>query len=437
MIAHHHVDALRARPNDPDVATLRADALHWLVRAGERDASTGAQAAAARQFVTAAELVGGHQDEDAALHAADLWMRAARSTMFAGDFAQALSAAERASALRAEHGHDRLVALADGLRGRVLVLSGRPEEARALLRRAVAVLEREPSADTVEVMTELAAAYSMSGLDEADELTTRALTLAQDLDVENRLVVDLLISRAVFLATRDRSVEAVALLREAQRRAEDDGSLLQQMRASLNIGDALSWTSPTEALPHVLEAERLARQGGFRYYLGYSLVNVVLCLLLTGDWVRAEEVALTMVEEDHLDDMTIGSPTLTIVRALRGAPDAGLVETRWTPTGTRRNARTWSTPVPSWRSRPGTPCARRAGNLVGHQRPRGDALRRLRGRLAAGRPRGPRGRGRRHRRCPARPARRAPSGAVPPLVRAERQLALARRTADPVDRVAA
>lgn len=93
------------------------------------------------------------------------------------------------------------------------------------------------------------------------------------------------------------------------------------MRASLNLGDAVSWAAPTEALLHALEAERLAREGGFRYYLGFSVVNVVLCSLLTGDWALAEDVVTRALDEDDLGDMTVVPPTAAVVWALRGDSD--------------------------------------------------------------------------------------------------------------------
>ena len=83
----------------------------------------------------------------------------------------------------------------------------------------------------------------------------------------------------------------------------------------------MSWASPSEALLHALEAERLAREGGFRYYLGFSVVNVVLCSLLTGDWALAEDVVTRALDEDDLGDMTVVPPTAAVVWALRGDSD--------------------------------------------------------------------------------------------------------------------
>jgi tetratricopeptide (TPR) repeat protein len=439
VIAWHHLDALKARPNDADVDVVRADALAWLDRAGERAGSTGAHPTAARLYSSAAELVG-DGDEQRALRAADLWMSAGRASLFAGDWTTAVDAATRAGSLRAAYGHERLVALAEGLRGRATVLLGRPDEARTLLRDALTVLEREPGPDTVALMNELSAAYSLSGQDEADELGVRALVLGQELGVDDLLVADLLINRGVFLTSRDRPVESVALFREAQRRAEAAGSLHHQVRACLNIGDAISWVSPAESLTYSLEAARLARQGGFRYYLGYGLANVVLCSLLTGDWARADEVSRTLMDEEALTDMAIVPPTVAIVRGLRGDPDGGRAALEATTEAERdpqeraylayaravlafvtgdREAAALALDAATTSARVGLhsdvfvaswPLAARTAHETGDDAATATLLGLIEDR---------------HR------------GTVPPLVRAERLLTLARPTADPVDRVAA
>jgi hypothetical protein len=110
------------------------------------------------------------------------------------------------------------------------------------------------------------------------------------------------------------------MFREALRKAESTGSIHQRARACLNLGDAVSWDHPREALEHALEAEGLSREGGFRYYLGFSVVNIALCSLLTGDWTLAEEIMTRAMDEDDLGDMSIVPPTAAVVWALRGDP---------------------------------------------------------------------------------------------------------------------
>ncbi len=323
VVARHHLHALEARPTDDDVPALRSTALRWQVRAGDRSSSTGAQASAARLYASAAELAADAESEKGALEAADLWMRSGRAALAAADWPATIAAAERAAALRTTYGHPRLVALADALRGRAMIVGGSPDEARRLLTRSLEALSDEPGHDTMEVMTAVGGAYAMSGQPEADDLTQRGLVLAQQLGIEDLLMVDLLIHRGIALSTQDRWIEALAHFHEASRLAEVHGSTVHRARAALNIGDAVSWHSPQEGLLQALEVQALARQVGFRYYLGYGIVNAVVCCLLTGDWQLAEEQVRTALDEDDLGDMAIVAPTATLVLALRGDPAAG------------------------------------------------------------------------------------------------------------------
>jgi predicted ATPase len=56
VIAGHYLDALRAVPEDPDTAQIRASAIGTLIRAAERAERTGAPALTATSYATAAQL---------------------------------------------------------------------------------------------------------------------------------------------------------------------------------------------------------------------------------------------------------------------------------------------------------------------------------------------------------------------------------------------
>ena len=353
-----------------------------------------------------------------------------------------MAAAERAAALRTTYGHPRLVALADALRGRGMLVGGSPDEARRLLIQSLEALSDEPGHDTMEVMTAVCGAYAMSGQPEADDLTERGLILAQQLGIEDLLVVDLLIHRGIALTTQDRWIEGLAHFHEASRLAEVHGSTVHRARAALNIGDAVSWHSPQEGLVQALEVQALSRQVGFRYYLGYGIVNAVVCCLLTGDWQRAEEQIRTALDEDGLGDMTIVWPTAALVFALRGDPAAGRAVLAAAEEGEHDPQE--QAYIDFARAVPGfvegdhdgaLTWARRSVEVERHGRA---ALRRLRARVAAGGARRTRG-GR--RRCAAEPAddaRRPPRGrGTSPDRGRVSELARARLVEDPADRVAA
>ncbi len=318
VVAQHHARALRARPNDPDVAQLRAEAGQWLERAGERAGATGAPASAARLFATAAGLAEENADEAGALAAADFWMRSGFACLTIADGQGVVNAASRAAELRARHGRSRAVAMAQVLRGRGLFLLGRPEEARTLMLAATAELEAEPGVDTVEAMADALAPFSMSGLDTAEELTERALVLAQKLGVTGPYWIDLLIHRGLVLGTRDRKPEAASYFREALRLGVLGDAPLAQARALLNLGDAVSSTDPAEGLRLAHQVVDLARQSGARYYLLYGTSNGVLCALVTGEWDTAEALVTSALEEDGLTDVGILTPTAALISALRG-----------------------------------------------------------------------------------------------------------------------
>ena len=118
---------------------------------------------------------------------------------------------------------------------------------------ATAELEADPGTDTVEAMADALSAFSMSGLDAAEELTERALVLAQQLGVTGSHRIDLLIHRGLVLGTRDRKGEAATYFREALRLAVAADSPVDQARALLNLGDAVSSTDPAEGLRLALQ----------------------------------------------------------------------------------------------------------------------------------------------------------------------------------------
>ena len=185
-------------------------------------------------------------------------------------------------------------------------------------------------------MADALAPFSMSGLDTAEELTDRALVLAQRLGVTGPHWIDLLIHRGIVLGTRDRKLEAAAYFREAFRLGIASDSPLAQARALLNLGDSVSSTDPAEGLRLAHQVVDLARQTGARYYLLYGTSNGVLCALVTGEWDTADALVTSALEADGLTDVGILVPTAALMSALRG--DASLARTTLAPlAGERRD----------------------------------------------------------------------------------------------------
>jgi class 3 adenylate cyclase/tetratricopeptide (TPR) repeat protein len=319
VIARHHLDALEARPNDDDVASVRAGAVEWLVRAAERARSTGAQATAARLFASAAELTG-ETDEATALRSADLWMEAAKAAYEEADYEPAIAAADRARALRQTHGRDRLAAVVEGLRGRTLRRAGRPDEAREALLAAMEVLDSEPGVDTVEVACALAAVCSFDEYSDGDDVTARALALAEGLAAGNRLLAEAFNNRGLFLGSRGRRLESIAYFQQALGFAEAAADLPVTAMALGNLADTHLFAAPRDALAYTLRGMELARQVGARYNMANSVANAVLCMLRLGEWDAAADAVDTALERDGLGDIAEVTLAAAMVWGLRGEP---------------------------------------------------------------------------------------------------------------------
>ena len=319
MISRHHLDALEARPHDVDVDSLRATAVEWLVRAAERALSTGAQATAARLFASAAERTCGpdEADETVALRSADLWMHAAKAGYEEADYdaASPLRTTPRGSGA---HGHARLVAVIQALRGRALRRSGRGGQARTDLLAAMAVLEEEPGLDTVEVAASLATVSALDEYDDADEVTARAISLAERLGADDRVLADVFSSRGLMLNYLGRRLEAIGYLRQSLAFAEACGDPLLMSNPLGNLADVSLFASPREGLDYTQRSIDVARQTGSRYGIGISTINAILCLLRLGDWDEADRTLVDALDRDSLGDIPEVTTAAALVWSLRG-----------------------------------------------------------------------------------------------------------------------
>ena len=320
VIARHHLDALEARPNDVDVDSLRATAVEWLVRAAERARSTGAQASAARLFASAAELTCGSEepDEAVALRSADLWMQAAAAGYQEADYERCLAATGHAERLRQAFGQTRLVAVIQALRGRALRRSGRADEARADLLGAMAVLEEEPGLDTVEVAASLASLCALDEYGDADQVTARAISLAERLGAGDRLLADVFNSRGLMLNYSRRRLEAIGYFRQALGFAEASGDVALMSNPLGNLADVSLFESPREGLAYTNRSMDLARQTGSRYGMALGVTNKVLCLLRLGEWDEADRTLVDALDRDSLGDIPEVTTAAALIWSLRG-----------------------------------------------------------------------------------------------------------------------
>jgi tetratricopeptide (TPR) repeat protein len=303
MIATHLLDALTAVPDDSDVPDLRSDAVAMLTRAGERAERTGAPAVATTTYSTAADLLDETRTPEADLAAAALRERAGAAAYATGVFGTAIELYELAAGSYRRQGDGRAAARAETFTAGALRRQGRLEEALTKITAALSALEPDPDADTVSALAELATVHAFAGnATEANQVSDAALAQAQALGLPNAVLAGLFTISGISHTMADRPAQAVANLREAVLRAEAAGDSAAAARALINLGDTLTTTDPAAAAEANRAAMTHCRRIGARDSMGIAQANLIQALLLTGDWITAEQVYSSGASEDGLGD---------------------------------------------------------------------------------------------------------------------------------------
>jgi class 3 adenylate cyclase/tetratricopeptide (TPR) repeat protein len=300
VVARHLLDALAAVPDDPDVPDLRQRAVAALVRAAERAERTGAPATAARAYTTAADLHTQAGTVDDILAAAQLHERAGAAARVADDHRGSAGSYRRAAETYQRHGMARDAARARVGQARAARNDGRFDEAGPLLGEALTVLGDQPDADTVAALRELATLESSVGRD-ADQLFQKALTHAQSLGLPDDTIAELFVNQGVMYGFSNRPAQATAMLTAALTLVEgrDDRGAAG---ALLNLADVLLRTDPAAAAEAAGKAVASARRVGSRYDLPIAVSNLMLALLLTGQWDAAGAAYDTAVDDGVADE---------------------------------------------------------------------------------------------------------------------------------------
>jgi class 3 adenylate cyclase/tetratricopeptide (TPR) repeat protein len=326
VIATHLIDALTAVPDDPDVPELQQQAVAMLTRAGERAVRTGAPAAAAKTFATAAELLE-HGTPEGDLTAARLHERAGSALGASRDFATSREHYRHALAIYQRQGRVRDAGRAMTFTARMLRREGMLEDARAQVLGALELLEAEPDADFVRALGERAAVESFAGNAAlADEYSALALSEAQALGLPDRDLADLFVTRGIAHALASRPIQAAANLREGVRRAEAAHDGFATARGLLNLGDALSSSDPPAAIEATRSAMAITRRLGDRYLMATLAANLIQDLLMIGDWDEAHRVYADQMNDDAMEDRTFafGAATLMAFSGDRPGLDVAL-----------------------------------------------------------------------------------------------------------------
>jgi class 3 adenylate cyclase/predicted ATPase len=324
VIARHYLDALHAIPDDPDTGHIRQQTISALVRAAERAERTGAPAAAASNYATAADL-NPASTPDGGRAGAVLWEKAAEAAIISGDLSTSLDHAGHARHCFLELGQVRAAARVQATAGMALRRQGRHGEAREQLTAAVGILRADPDTDTVRALEQLATLEVFAGSPDADQLSAEALALGQDLGASADRLARLFLNRGTYHGTAGRWPQYVGYLHEAARLAAqaEDNQLLGTVL--LNLSDALAVTDPAAASEAGRTAVGHLRQAGARELLAYATANQVAALLLLGDWDSAESVLVQAQDADGLGGVEYLSCYREWLSALRG--DTGSSDT--------------------------------------------------------------------------------------------------------------
>jgi class 3 adenylate cyclase/predicted ATPase len=322
VVARHYLDALDAVPDDPDAGQIRGQAIVALTRAAERAGRTGAPARAAASYAAAARLTQVGTADAQQTAAAVLWEHAAQAAVTNADWAAAAEHAGQAGDLYLQGGDTRSAARAQVIGGQALRRWGRHAQAREQLAAAMAVLRDDRDADTVRALDELATLEAFAGSPAADALSAEALTLGQDLAVDDATLAGLFITRGVCHTFAGRNPEAAAYFREAARLAGQAGDSFEQGRALLTLADAVTGTDPTAGAAAAQVAAAQLRQAGDRERLAFAVGNLAQALLMTGDWDGAEAELAQAADADGLAGIEPLACYRAWVAALRGDTDA-------------------------------------------------------------------------------------------------------------------
>ncbi len=322
VIARHYLDALHALPDADDTPHIRGQAITALIRAADRAKRTGAPATAATTYATAAQLT---QQAAAQPGAPDqqpdpgaLWEKAADAASLSGDCAQAIRHADQARAYYLEQDQPRSAARCQAAAGSDLRRLGRHTEAREQLTAALKVLRPEPDTDTVRVLQDLASLEIFAGSPEADRLTTEALILGQDLGADTTRLAKLFATRGIYLHFAARSTEGIAYFAQAVRLAEQAGDNAIVGGVLLNLAEVLSGTDPGPAAETARTAAGHLRQVGDRPMLSGAIENLAHALLLLGDWDAAADALASATDADGLHGIEFLAGDRAFLAALRG-----------------------------------------------------------------------------------------------------------------------
>ncbi len=285
VIAAHRVDAYRLLPDDPDAAELRDGARADLLRAADRAGSLAAPAEAFRLVTMALDLVPDGPGQ-AALHE-----RAGALALQKGAVDEAERQFTRAIEIHESAADAAAAARVRALRGDVLFLQGRSDEAVAEMEEAYAVMaDRPPDADLAQLGAQLGRLCGMIGQEaRGHEPLERSIDIAEELGLAGVLSNALNTKGLWTLAYTNRREESRSLLLGALRVALAGNEPQAAMRAYFNLSferegvDDYTHGYDTDGLA-------LAERTGDQQWKRSFLLHTSFTAAEQGDWDEAMRI---------------------------------------------------------------------------------------------------------------------------------------------------
>ena len=293
VLASHYVEAYHAAPDASDAASIKALARGALVGAAKRAGSLAASLEARLYYEQALELA----DEDA--DSAVLHEGAGQMAWLGGDLPAAGKHGEAARVMYERLHDDRGVARASVINADVLRYQGRLEDAIAMLKAALGVLEDDyPDESTAMLAERIARSLLFTGhLSEAFEMVERALAMGEKM-VFPSVMSQAFNTKALIFTALTRPQEGILLLRHALQIALDNDLGEAALRSYNNIGAIMNERDQhQEEYDSSSDGLELARKLGNKpWEEGMTIGKMTPCLYL-GLWdecftIRDEAVQL-------------------------------------------------------------------------------------------------------------------------------------------------
>ncbi len=289
-VAMHLEAALEATGAGDDATSLRSSAAEAFARAGARARAVGAPASSQRCYQRARRLAPESAD-------AITWQaQAAEAAADAGDYEAALEeAASPVTALDLTSPEGTSLAI---LRSRALTRQGRTDEAVEELRQALAArADLDPDEQSARLHGEFASLLFTAGeLESADAEAELALAEGQAYQVPHAVARGAE-AKGWGLAVRGRVEEALLHLEWGARLITANGTLRDQARVTMNVGDLEAQYDRPGAVGHFESAAALCRRAGARDIFPTAVSNLAWVWGLTGRWREAEQLTSELLAD--------------------------------------------------------------------------------------------------------------------------------------------